>query len=115
MIYINKTDLKNQEFCSLEIPSNLSKHYGLLSLTLLNSQSKECFIANELYNSSFSEYFISIGFPKNEITKLQNGYYNYIVRDSENYLISCGLLEIFEDKPISKQYNKEQTHVVYQG
>lgn len=116
MIYINKTELLNEQFCWLEIPTALSKHYGNLSLTLLNAQSKECFIAHDLYDSSLSEYFVLIGFQSEEINKLQNGYYNYIVRDSENYLISCGLLEIFEDKPLSKQYNdREQTHVVYQG
>lgn len=115
MIYINKTDLKNEEFCWLEIPSGLSKHYGNLNLTLLNGQSKECFIANDLYDSSLSEYFVLIGFQSEEINKLQNGYYNYIVRDSENNLIGCGLLEIHENKPITTQYNQEKTNIVYQG
>lgn len=115
MIYINKTDLKNQEFCSLEIPSELSKHYGNLNLTLLNGQSKECFVVNDLSDSSFSEYFITLSFQTNEINKLQNGYYNYIVRDNENNLIACGLLEIYENKPISTQYNREETNIVYNG
>ena len=115
MIYINKTDLKNQEFCTLEIPSELSKHYGNLNLTLLNGQSKECFVVNDLYDSSFSEHYVLIGFKSEEVTKLQNGYYSYIVRDEENYLIACGLLEIYENKPISTQYNREQTNIVYNG
>lgn len=115
MIYINKTDLINEEFCWLEIPSELSKHYGNLNLTLLNGQSKECFIANDLYDSSLSEYFVLIGLQSEEINKLQNGYYNYIVRDSENNLIACGLLEIHKNKPITTQYHQEKTNIIYQG
>lgn len=115
MIYINKTELLNEQFCWLEIPTELSKHYGNLNLTLLNGQSKECFIANDLYDSSLSEYFVLIGFQSEEINKLQNGYYNYIVRDSENNLIACGLLSIESDNIPNKQYHKEETNIIYNG
>ena len=115
MIYINKTDLKNEEFCWLEIPTELSKHYGLLSLTLCNGQSLEVFVSGDLYDSSESEYYLLLTLKSIDIRQLNKGYYNYIVRDSENNLIACGLLEIFEDKPISTQYNREQTNIVYNG
>lgn len=113
MIYIKQeTDL---DVYKLDIPKEITIIENSYQLVLLNGQSKEILHITDLNNYSASEYFVSIRIEPTEINRLNKGYYSYVLKSDNNNIVSCGLLEIFENKPISTQYNREQTNIIYQG
>ena len=113
MIYIKQeTDL---DVYKLDIPKEITIIENNYQLVLLNGQSKEILHITDLNNYSASEYFVSIRIEPTEINKLNKGYYSYVLKSDNNNIVACGLLEIHKNKPISKQYNKEETNIVYQG
>lgn len=115
MIYIDKQNDLLDEYFSLKIPKEITKHYTPLYLTLFNGQSLEVFISGDLYDSSESEYYLLLTFLSENIRQLNIGYYTYVVRDKENNLIACGLLNIESENITNTVYDHTQTNIVYQG
>lgn len=111
MIYI-KQEL-DLDVYKLDIPKEISIIENSYQLCLLNGQSKEILHITDLNNYSASEYFVSIRIEATEINKLNKGYYSYVLKSDNNNIVACGLLSIEIDVIPNKQYNKEETNIVY--
>lgn len=115
MIYIKQEITDTFETIELSIPISVSKFYSPLNFTLFNAQSHEVYFASNLANSSFSEHYIVLVFSKEDILKLQKGYYSYAVRDDDNNLIASGLLVMEGENVVNTVYENEIKNVIYNG